>query len=54
MNLVKKIKVSEKIEEIHRIKKKLNVYKMFEISATTFAKNKVYSIIDEKKVVAKK
>ena len=42
------MKVLGKIAEIHKIKKIIfNMYKMFEISAETFAKNKVYNIIDE-------
>ena len=50
--LVETIKVSEKIKEMRRIKK-INIafimYKMFKISAETFAKNYVYNIIDKEK-----
>ena len=50
-NQMKTIKVSEKIEEMHRIKKMYfcNLHKMFEISVETFAKNYVYTIkVNEK------
>ena len=48
---MKTIKISEKIEEMHRIKKRYfcNLHKMFEISVETFAKNYVYTIkVNEK------
>ena len=48
---MKTIKISEKIEEMHRIKKMYfcNLHKMFEISVETFAKNYVYTIkVNEK------
>ena len=50
-NQMKTIKVSEKIEEMHRIKKMYfcNLHKMFDISVETFAKNYVYTIkVNEK------
>ena len=50
-NQMKTIKVSEKIEEMHRIKKMYfcNLHKMFDISVETFPKNYVYTIkVNEK------
>ena len=50
-NQMKTIKISEKIEEMHRIKKMYfcNLHKMFDISVETFAKNYVYTIkVNEK------
>ena len=48
---IRMIKVSEKIAEMHRIKKMFfcNLHKMFDISVETFAKNYVYTIkVNEK------
>ena len=54
---MKTIKVSEKIEEMHRIKENIYIFvmhKMFEISADTFCQKCLQRNRRRKKIVAKK